>query len=87
MLGLHRRDRIENVASTSKQNEPIIIDAETNTSDEENVVVTEELLRLKELLETGMFKSVLGHQPLCISSGKQFFIGTPERKVLVSKGK
>ena len=38
---------------------------DTNTSVEENPAVTEELLRLKNLFETGMFKSVQGHQYLC----------------------
>ena len=37
----------------------------TNTSDEENPAVTKELLRLKNLFESGMFKSVQGHQYLC----------------------
>src|SRR3954470_14102102 len=37
----------------------------TNASDEENPAVTEELLRLKNLFESGMFKSVQGHQYLC----------------------
>ena len=31
----------------------------------ENSTVTEELLRLKDLFETGLFKSVQGHQYLC----------------------
>src|SRR3954462_5327163 len=38
---------------------------DTNPSIEENPAVTEELLRLKNLFETGMFKSVQGHQYLC----------------------
>src|SRR3954470_7389624 len=37
----------------------------TNASVEENTAVTEELLRLKNLFESGMFKSVEGHQYLC----------------------
>ena len=48
----------------SKGKEPIVID-DTNPSDEENSIVTEELLRLKDLFETGMFKSIQGHQYLC----------------------
>ena len=46
--------------SSRKGKGPIIID-DTNPSVEENVVVTEELLRLKDLFDTGMFKSVQGH--------------------------
>ena len=38
---------------------------DTNTSIEENPVVTEELLRLKNWFESGMFKSEQGHQYLC----------------------
>ena len=34
---------------------------DTNASDEENPAVTEELLRLKNLFESGMLKSVQGH--------------------------
>ena len=40
-----------------KGKEPIVID-DTNPSDEENSAVTEEFLRLKDLFETGMLKSV-----------------------------
>src|SRR3954470_19380091 len=38
---------------------------DTNSSVEENPAVTEELIRLKNLFESGMFKSVQGHQYLC----------------------
>src|SRR3954467_13482297 len=38
---------------------------DTNSSVEENPADTEELLRLKNLFESGMFKSVQGHQYLC----------------------
>jgi hypothetical protein len=58
------RSKTELSAESSKENESIIID-DTNPSDEENPAVTEELLRLKDLFETGMFKSVQGHQYLC----------------------
>src|SRR3954463_6434000 len=55
---------LERSKTDSKGKAPIIID-DTNPSDEENPAVTEELLRLKNLFETGMFKSVQGHQYLC----------------------
>src|SRR3954466_14550517 len=49
---------------TDSKGKAIFID-DTNASDEENPAVTEKLLRLKNLFETGMFKSVQGHQYLC----------------------
>src|SRR3954467_14440357 len=55
---------LERSKTDSKGKAPIVID-DTNASDEENSAVTEELLRLKNLFETGMFKSVQGHQYLC----------------------
>src|SRR4051812_35423096 len=57
-------DCLERSKTISKGKAPIVID-DTNASDEENPAVTEELLRLKNLFETGMFKSVQGHQYLC----------------------
>src|ERR1041385_6043793 len=57
-------DCLERSKTDSKGKAPIVID-DTNASDEENPAVTEELLRLKKLFETGMFKSVQGHQYLC----------------------
>src|SRR3954469_1449319 len=57
-------DCLERSKIDSKGKAPIVID-DTNASDEENPAVTEELLRLKKLFETGMFKSVQGHQYLC----------------------
>src|SRR3954466_5060417 len=51
-------------SKTVSKGKAIVID-DTNPSDEENPAVTEELLRLKNLFETGMFKSVQGHQYLC----------------------
>ena len=58
------RSKTESTSKQSKGKEPIIID-DTNSSGEENPTVTEELLRLKDLFETGMFESVQGHQYLC----------------------
>ena len=55
---------LERSNTDSRGKAPMFPDA-TNTSDEENPAVTEELLRLKNLFESGMFKSVLGHQYLC----------------------
>ena len=56
--------KIESTSKQSKGKEPIIID-DTNPSDEENLAITEELLRLKDLFETGMLKSVQAHEYLC----------------------
>ena len=55
---------MERSKTDSKGKAAILID-DTNASDEENSAVTEELLRLKDLFETGLFKSVQGHQHLC----------------------
>src|SRR3954468_2241567 len=55
------RDKLE---SAHKGKGPNIID-DINPSVEENDSITEELLRLKELFDTGMFKIVQGHQHLC----------------------
>src|SRR3954462_5009028 len=55
---------LERSKTDCKGKAPIVID-DTNASVEENPAVTEELLRLKNLFETGMFKSVQGHQYLC----------------------
>ena len=56
------RSKIESISERSKGKQPIVID-DANPSNEETI--TEELLRLKNLFETGMFKSVQGHQYLC----------------------
>src|SRR3954470_9707081 len=55
---------LERSKTDSRGKEPMFPDV-TNASDEENPVVTEELLMLKNLLESCMFKSVQGHQYLC----------------------
>src|SRR4051812_39788812 len=55
---------LERSKTDSKGKAHIVID-DTNASDEENSAVTEELLRLKDLFETGLLKSVQGHQYLC----------------------
>ena len=57
------RSKTESTSKQSKGKESIIID-DTNPSDEENLAITEELLRLKDLFETGMFKSIQGYQYL-----------------------
>ena len=61
MLNLSGRNKTDPLR---KGKEPIVID-DTNPSDEENFAVTKELLRLKDLFETGMFKSIQVHQYLC----------------------
>ena len=50
-----KRDKIMSSAESFKGKEPIVIDVEANPLDEEKSFVTEELLGLKELFETGMF--------------------------------
>ena len=48
---------IENIATTTKDI--------SNPSSEEIVALSDENCRLKNLLETGMLKSLKGHQTLC----------------------
>ena len=40
-------------------------DVETNPSTEDTSTIADENARLKTLLETGMYKSLKGHQTLC----------------------
>src|SRR3954468_20151426 len=77
------RDKLE---STRKGKGPIIID-DTNPSKEENDSVTEELLRLKDLFDTGMFKSVQGHQHLCDILWKALLHRNPRQEVVGFKRK
>src|SRR3954465_2555535 len=53
---------------------------DTNASNEENPDVIEELLRLKDLFDIGMFKSVQGHQYLCDILKKALLHRNPRNK-------
>ena len=47
-------------------------DVVTNPSAEDTTTIADENARLKTLLETGMYKSLKGHQTLCDSSKSRF---------------
>src|SRR3954463_7295580 len=61
-LNCLEQSKIESITEKSKGKQPIVID-DANSSNEETI--TEELLRLRNLFETSMFKSVQGHNYLC----------------------
>src|ERR1044071_4117519 len=66
-------DRINAIPSSSTFSEPSISTASvvSNPSFEDTIDIAEENVRLKNLLETGMFKSLKGHQTLCDVLKKQ----------------
>src|SRR4051812_17866972 len=80
------QNKTESNSKMNKGKEPIIID-DSNPSDEENSAVTEELLRLKDLFETGMFKSVQGHHYLCDILKKAILYRNPRKEGVGSKRK
>ena len=53
---------------------------ETNPSSEEAIAITDENARLKTLLETGMYKSLKGHQTLCDVLKKQILNKNPRKE-------
>ena len=59
----------------------------TNPSAEDATAIADENARLKTLLETGMFKSLKGHQTLCDVLKRQILNRTLGKRVLGSKGK
>ena len=69
-------------AESSKGKEPIVIDLESNTLDEERYDVTGVLLRLKELFETGCSKMIRDINICVTYSERKFFTGVLEKKVL-----
>ena len=77
-------DSTAETSSAAERNATTII-IETNTSTEEYVAISDENSRLKNLRETGMLKSLKGHQPFVMCSRSQFCTRTPERKVWVSR--
>jgi hypothetical protein len=59
-----------------------VITVESNSSSEENVAISDENARLKNLLETGMFKSLKGHQTLCDVLKKSILHKNPRKEGL-----
>jgi hypothetical protein len=68
---------IENIATTTN--------GISNPSSKELVAISDENCRLNNLLETGMLKSLKGHQTLCDVLKKSILHKHPERKDWVSK--
>ena len=60
---------------------------ETNPSSEDPTTISDENARFKTLLETGMYKSLKGHQTLCDVLKKQILNRNPRKRVLGSRGK
>ena len=52
-------------------------DLVTNPSTEDTTTIADENARLKTLLETGMYKSIKGHQTLCDVLKKQILNRNP----------
>ena len=61
-------------------------DVVANPSSEETTIISDENARLKNLLQTGMFKSLKGHQTLCDVLKKSILHKNPRKEGLVSKG-
>ena len=68
--------------STSMSSESAISTASvlSNPSSEDTIDIAEENVRLKNLLETGMFKSLKGHQTLCDVLKKQILNRNPRNE-------
>ena len=56
------------------------VDAATNPSAEDTTTIADENARLKTLLETGMYKSLKGHQTLCDVLKKQILNRNPRKE-------
>jgi hypothetical protein len=52
----------------------------TNPTSEETTIIADENARLKTLLETGMYKSLKGHQTLCDVLKKQILNRNPRKE-------
>ena len=55
-------------------------DVVTNPSSEDTTTIADENARLKTLLETGMYKSLKGHQTLCDVLKKQILNRNPRKE-------
>ena len=55
-------------------------DVVTNPSTEDSTTIADENARLKTLLETGMYKSLKGHQTLCDVLKKQILNQNPRKE-------
>src|SRR4051812_47974107 len=75
-------DLITSVPSCSISSESVISIASvvSNPSSKDTIDIAEENARLKSLLETGMFKSLKGHQILCDILRKQILKRNPRKE-------
>src|SRR3954466_2783052 len=75
-------DQIISVPSSSMSSDSVISIASvvSNPSSEDTIDIAEENARLKSLLETGMFKSLKGHQTLCDILKKQILNRNPRKE-------
>src|SRR3954468_10319011 len=75
-------DRMNATPSSSMSSESAISTPSvvSNPSSEDTIDIAEENVRLKNLLKTGMFKSLKGHQTLCDVLKKQILNGNPRKE-------
>ena len=75
-------DRMNATPSSSISSESAISTASVvaNPSSEDTIDIAEENVMLKNLLETGMFKSLKGHQTLCDVLKKQILNRNPRKE-------
>src|ERR1041385_4379428 len=76
------RDQIISVSSSSMSSDSVvsITSVVSNPSSEDIIDIAEENARLKSLLETGMFRSLKGHQTLCDILKKQILNRNPRKE-------
>src|SRR4051812_44735437 len=74
-------DRMNAIPRSSMSSESAISTASvvSNPSSEDTIDIVEENVRLENLLETGMFKSLKGHQTLCDVLKKQILNRNPRK--------
>ena len=77
------RDNVVSIAECSTASDIAIsstADVVTNPSTEDTTTIVDENARLKTLLETGMYKSLKGHQTLCDVLKKQILNRNPRKE-------
>ena len=74
-------DSTTETSAATERNATVVI-VETNPSSEEYVAISDENARLKNLLETGMLKSLKGHQTLCDVLKKSILHKNPRKEGL-----
>ena len=77
------RDNVVSIAECSTASEVAIsstADVVTNPSSKDATTIVDENARLKALLETGMYKSLKGHQTLCDVLKKHILNRNPRKE-------